>query len=68
MIEVLVWLLFIVIVFGILLWAVQLVPMDAKLQQVARLILVLILLIVLFSLFFGFIPLGWTPHYSPRRC
>ena len=68
MIEVLVWLFFVVIVFGILLWAVSLLPMDAKLQQIARLILVLILLIVIFSLFFGFIPLGLSPHYvAPRR-
>lgn len=70
MIEFLVWLLFIVIVFGIILWAVSLVPMDAKLQQIARLIIVVILLLVLLSAFFGFLPL---PHYGTtpvplRRC
>jgi len=57
MIELLIWLFFIIIIFGLFAYLVQYLPLPQPFQMVAYVVLLMILILVLAGLLFGGVPL-----------
>jgi hypothetical protein len=57
MITLLIWLLFLVIIFGLVWWIITLIPLPAPFGQVAQVVVAVIFLLVLLSVLLGGIPL-----------
>lgn len=57
MISLLIWLLVLCLVFGVIVWVIQMIPLPSPFAQIAMAIVALIFILVLVSMLLGEIPL-----------
>jgi hypothetical protein len=60
MISVLIYVLVLIVIFGLIIYCIQLLPLTAPFKQIAYVIVTIIIILILLSLI-GLLPLG-TPH------
>jgi len=57
MITLLIWVLILCLVFGVIVWAIQLIPLPAPFGQIALAVVALIFILVLVGMLLGDVPL-----------